>query len=62
MSFKHKTLNFGFIATIMSIALLAACAGPAGETGAAGAAGAQGPGGLSPGQRHDRHAHGRRHE
>ena len=47
MSFKHKTLNLGFIATIMSIALLAACAGPAGEAGAAGAAGAQGPAGSA---------------
>jgi hypothetical protein len=47
MSFKHKTLNFGFIATIMSIALLAACAGPAGDTGAAGAAGAQGAAGAA---------------
>ncbi len=46
MSFKHKTLNFGFIATIMSVALLAACAGPAGETGAAGPAGAQGSAGA----------------
>jgi hypothetical protein len=42
MSFKHKTINFGFIATIMSIALLAACAGPSGGQGAQGASGAQG--------------------
>ena len=47
MSFKHKTLNLGFIATIMSIALLAACAGPSGEAGAPGAAGAQGPAGSA---------------
>jgi len=47
MSFKHKTLNFGFIATIMSIAILAACAGPAGETGSSGAAGTQGPAGTA---------------
>jgi len=42
MSFKNKTINFGFIATIMSIALLAACAGPSGGQGAQGASGAQG--------------------
>lgn len=42
MSFKNKTINFGFIATIMSISLLAACAGPSGVQGTQGSSGAQG--------------------
>lgn len=42
MSFKNKNINFGFIATIMSISLLAACAGPSGVQGAQGSSGAQG--------------------